>query len=323
MAINKLDELLSGEEPEELQGNANFGFDALHLSRYAYEKAFRYAQLVMQGRIGSLEIGGFLTKPKDNPDRIARDAFLARDQEVGSSFYRVSAEDVSRAGKELAEQGQRIIGWWHSHGRLDTFHSPTDNENQMVLLNQISPSNYVTSSHERAYDGLQSRVEGNTLIFFSSDNPAVQFHLNLEEDNPEIVAQKLKIVEERRIGFAYSFVVNHHRWLSRRVPYCEIATRDICGNCINSKDQSVAVGYKIFDDREYTINDEQLLGEIEERVHVGHKKGKKNYFLPSTFQEKRSAGTLSEPNFGLESSFDTPPYGNYRKGSKRPWRRGK
>src|SRR3990167_10745894 len=102
MTDDKLNELLTGEEPEENleKGRENFGFDELHISRYAYEKAFRYAKLVMEGRWGSIEVGGFLTNPKDAQDRVARDAFLVRDQEVSRDFYKLRAEDVSKAGKE-------------------------------------------------------------------------------------------------------------------------------------------------------------------------------------------------------------------------------
>jgi len=80
--MTNLDMLLTGEEPEEKPKVVNFGLDELYISRYAIEKAFRYADLVMRGRYRNIEIGGFLTKPVDSKDRIARDAFLARDKKL-------------------------------------------------------------------------------------------------------------------------------------------------------------------------------------------------------------------------------------------------
>lgn len=306
-----LDMLLAGDEPEERQEDkGNFGFDELHISKYAYEKAFRYAKLVMQGRWGSIEIGGFLTKPRDVPDRVARDAFLARDQEVGRAFYQLDAEDVLKAGKEIEEAGQKIIGWWHSHGKFDTSHSEIDAKNQMVLLNQISPSNYIIVPYQRAYEGLQSRVEGNRIVFWEPNNPSVKFQLELKDEIPEAGVERLKIFEDRRIGFAYSFVVNWHRWLSRRVPYCEIATRDLCSSCVHPMDVSVSVGCRIFDEGEYKIDDAQLMAEINEKVYIDGYKYKKNtrYYLPAVFEKERASGKLTKPNFGKSNYWGTGYY---------------
>ena len=138
----------------------------------------------------------------------------------------------------------------------------------MVLLNQISPSNYTIFNQERNYECLQSRVEGNRLVFWDPENSATEFRLDLNEANPELIASRLKILEQKRIGFAYSFVVNWHRWLNKRVPYCEIATRDLCRDCTNARDVSVPVKHKIFETGEYTIDNDQLISEINERVHV-------------------------------------------------------
>ncbi len=308
--MGDLDALLLGEEPvEKPKEKVNFGLDELHISRYAYEKAFRYAKLVLKGRWRSVEVGGFLTKPRDAEDRVARNAFLARNQEVSYTSYELSAEDVLKAKKELEQEGQKIIGWWHSHGRGDTFHSETDNNNQRVLLNQISPSNYITLFKERSYENLQSRVEGNQLVFWNPQNSLIQYILELKDENPELTAQNLRVLEEKRIGFAYSFVVNHHRWLRRRVPYCEIATRDLCLRCKKPKDISVAVEYQIINDGEFEIDENELLKEINDRVHVlGEYKKKKTYYLPATFEEQRATGTLTEPVFSPE----VPPKGSYQ-----------
>src|SRR3989344_380781 len=111
--MKDLDALLAGGEPgEDVKGSKENNFSELYLSRYTYEKAFRYARLVMEGKFGTMEVGGFLTTPKDAQDRIARDAFLAKNQEVARAFYRLDAESVQKAGKEIEEKGQKVIGWW-------------------------------------------------------------------------------------------------------------------------------------------------------------------------------------------------------------------
>ena len=301
--MTNLDELLLGDEPEENDTKKeNARFEELHISRYAYEKAFRYAKLVIQKKQKDVEVGGFLTTPKNSEDRIARGVFLARDQVVSYGSYKLSAEDVAKAGKELEQEGQKIMGWWHSHGRLDTFHSKTDDENQMVLLNQISPSNYLVFPREKPHRALQSKVEGKNLLFWDPQNPTTKYQLELQEENPALVAQRLLVFEEQRMGFAYSFVVNWHRWVKKRVPYCEIATREICMDCKDVQDSSAQTGYRIFDEGEYKIDDEELLAEIDQRVHLAGSEfqQKKSYFLPGTFEEQRAAGTLAAPYFEPE-----------------------
>ncbi len=308
--MTNIDALLQGDEPVEHQVPIkNFGIDELHISRFAYDKAFRYAALVLQfSRNKNVEIGGFLTKAKDARDRVATDAFLPREQEVYRGEYVLSAEHVIKAGKELDQQGRKIVGWWHSHGRYETFHSKIDVNNQMVLLNEISPSNYIISPKEKVYRGLQSRVEGNNLIFWDPENQSITYRIGLKTENPELIAQELQILEEKRVGFAYSFVVNHHRWLSKRVPYCEVATRDLCLNCANVEDVSERVNYKIFDGEEYKLDNDQLKAEIHEKVIVERPRKLIDYFLPSVFEEKKTTGTLTKPDFGFSPNQEDDKY---------------
>lgn len=295
--MENLDALLEGGEPAKIQKqDGRFGLNELHISKYAYEKAFRYAKLALQIRKSTVEVGGFLTLPKDSADRVARDAFLARDQHVSSVSYRVEAADVLRAAKEISQQGQKIVGWWHSHGSMRTFHSDVDDRNQQVLLNQISPSNYVSVPHKKLYAGLKSRVEGDKLVFWDPKNVGTMFRLRLAGVDPRLVAEDLQVEEEKRVGFAYSFVVNWSRWLPQRVPYCEIATRDLCTACTGANDLSSQTGYSVFDYSERIPEDEQLVEELKDRVILfADRQNKRSYFLPEKFLEQRAAGTLTRP----------------------------
>ena len=304
-----LDTLLKGKEPEEEQKKEiNFGLNELHISRYTYEKAFKYAKFVVKIKRRNSEIGGFLTTPKNAQDRVARDAFLTRDQLVSAVNYKLDAEKVLEAGKEIESQGNKIIGWWHSHGRGTSYHSDVDDENQMVLLNQIAPSNYITLPQEKTYENLQSRVEGDKIIFWDPENPNTKYQLELKKQSPELVAERLKILKDKKIGFAYSFVVNFNRWLRKRVPYSEIATRDLCRSCMNPEDVSIPVKHKIFDEGEFYIDDNKLIEEIKDKVYTyGEVKENKTYFLPEVFEEKRANGTLTKPKFHETSKYSFTP----------------
>ena len=294
--MDELDKLLIGEA-EEIKVKDNYGFDQLHISSYAYQKAFSYARLVMDKRPGSVEIGGFLTQPRDSKDRVVRDAFLARDQRVSRYEYMLDADSVLKAKKELDERGERILGWWHSHGRFDTFHSKIDDENQQTILRQIAPSNYVVVSKEKDLKDLQSVVDGDDLVLWDSYEPSTKFRIKLKDENPNSVIKNMRIISDKRIGFAYSFVVNHHRWIDKRVPYCEIGTREVCHDCSSVSSNSKRVEFKLFEDNDQRIIDDSvLLKEIEDRVNVNGEKGR-SYFLPSVFKDKRDSGTLTEPEF--------------------------
>lgn len=291
--MKKLNELLLGREPIEVERpRKNFGLDDMHISRYAFEKAYKYARLALQINRTSIEVGGFLTLPIDAKDRIARDAYLARDQRVTSVSYNVNAEDVRKAGKELHDQGQKIVGWWHSHGTLTAFPSDIDKENQRVLLNQIAPSNYIVIPQEKKYTGIQTKLEGDELVFWED---GTEFRLKLKEANERIAADSLRIISEKRVGFCYSFIVNYNRWLAERRPYCEIATRDLCMSCLEARDANDKAGYKVFDLGEFELDEGELKSDLNERVFNPRPQVKKEYFLPENFEAQRAAGTLTAP----------------------------
>jgi len=295
--MSKLSDLLAVEAPKESEARVQGPrLTDIHLTRYTYEKAFRYAKLVMKRKSRNVEVGGFLIQPKDSTDRIARDAYLAKDQEVRVGFYELSPEDVVKAGRELDEQGQRIIGWWHSHGRFKTFHSDTDDKNQMILLNGISPSNYLSEVKERVIGNVETVVDGDRVMFFDPAEPEKKVEVKLKGASPDLVASELKFMEEQRIGFAYSLVVNHHRWRRFRVPYCEVATRDLCSTCMNPQDVSVTADFKIFDEGRFKLKNGELAAEIDTRVHLAGERGKK-FFLPQDWKNRGKGGSqLVDPS---------------------------
>ena len=76
---------------------------------------------------------------KDALDELYKIGFISRYKKT----YEVHVSLNIEKKKEIEDKEQKIIGWWHSHGRFDAYHSETDSKNQMVLLNQISTSNYI------------------------------------------------------------------------------------------------------------------------------------------------------------------------------------
>ena len=173
--MKDLDSLLRQGEPEKRNLVVNYGLDTIHLTDYAYEKAYTYARLAVKKARGTIECGGYLIAPREAVDRIATDAFLARNQDVSSGLFTIEAEEVIKAGREINEMGYRVLGWWHSHGNLQTFFSDTDNRGQRTVLNEIGSFNYVTYREEKDVGNLEVRVEDGKLVMFDKKNPGRKY----------------------------------------------------------------------------------------------------------------------------------------------------
>jgi len=266
--MNDLDFLLNQEEPEEKVTPVNKGLDSLHITQYAFEKAYAYARLAVQKAGDTIECGGYLITPKDAQHRIATDAFLARNQDVSDGLFTVEAEDVIKAGREINEMGYRVLGWWHSHGNSKTFFSDIDVNGQRTVLNEIGAINYFERKDEAEVGNLEVRTENGNLVMFDKRNPERKYELGIKGDPQEIALaiSNLKLKQEKKIGFAYGLVVNNSREIKQ--PYAEIATRDLCGFCRNSKDVSIPTDITVFNAGGFVIDENALMAEIDDRVRM-------------------------------------------------------
>ncbi len=259
--MSNLDFLLSQGEPEKKKDKQKTGLDSLRITNYAFEKAYAYARLACKAHGGQIECGGYLTTSKEANDRIARDAFLAKGQDVLGGLYTLNAEDVIRAGREIDASGHKVLGWWHSHGHMKTFFSPTDDNGQLTVLNEIAPFNYVQQINEGKLENVETRMKDGKVQLFERNNPQKIYELDLEGKN--IINPKLSIIQDKRIGFAYGLVVN--AW-KKREPYVEIATRDFCAFCRTSIDESFVANLELFDDGPFILDEKALAKEIKDRV---------------------------------------------------------
>ena len=307
--MKNLDELLSDQEPEQdkvKQINTDL-LEEVYITRSTYDKAFAYAKLVCKvSKNPGTEIVGYLITPKEARDRIARDAYLVKGQLAGPGEIKINPEDVIKAGREIDAKGYRVLGWWHSHGDLETFHSAIDKDNQMTILNAIAPFNYITEREEEIIDrNLKVCIEHGRLILFDKNNRGVRYEIETE-DASKIAIARMRLIEERRIGFAYSLVVhgseerkygiptshfNIGRFLGNmtgfnsqpalpqqpvlplitpesreRKPYAEIATRRYCHGCKDSRDTSGRADILLYEGDKIEIDEDRLRKEITEKV---------------------------------------------------------
>jgi len=264
--MKDLDFLLGQEEPEEKIIPVNNGLDSLHITQYAFQKAYAYARLVVKKAKATMECGGYLIAPKDTQDRIATDAFLARNQDVSGGLFTIEAEDVIKAGREIDEMGYRVLGWWHSHGKLKTFFSQTDVNGQFTVLNEIGAFNYITQREVKKVGNLEVRTENGEFIMFDKRNPERRYKVEVNGDPNNISIANLEVQQDKRIGFAYGLVVNAKK--RKKQPYAEIATRDLCGFCRSSQDKSVRSDITIFEAGDFIIDEKSLMYEIGEKVKM-------------------------------------------------------
>lgn len=272
MRNSKLEALL-GQEPEEYIIAAPVRkrnlISQAYITRPALDKAYRYAELAYDVLKESLECYGYLISPKDANDRIARDVYLAANQEASSAGVKVSGEGIIQSGREIDKMGYRVLGWWHSHADFDTFHSGIDDENMIKILNAIAPVNYVVENRQMPlFSGnLGTRKRGNSLEIYDINNPDRKLNLDMlkgEDFNPKELAaiQGARVNMPVRVGFAYSIVVN----ANRDKPYCEIATRDFCGLCWGGDERSRGARLRVVDGPRVSMNKREMKKEIRKKV---------------------------------------------------------
>ncbi|MEI7718388.1 MAG: Mov34/MPN/PAD-1 family protein [archaeon] len=352
--MKDLDFLLGQSEAAVKTGSAKsieklFGgdkFDALQISEGVYNKAFVYASVVCEvSNNDGTEIGGYLITPKGSKDRIARGIYLTPNQFVGSGEIKIAPEDVITSGREIDAMGYKVLGWWHSHGDLETFHSGIDVDNQMTVLNAIASSNYVTERRER--ENPEITLVGNKIVVTDPKHPGVKYEFAVKDPALLDVVSK-KVEEESKIGFAYSMVVHGSqrprgkfgpgsergellmqegalifakKGERERVPYAEIATRRRCSDCQKLNDTSNLVDIMVYKDEEQQDIDESLIRkEIETKVKIrkpvtffggwGGKKGKhkgkgQQVYIPG------ASFTGGLPDVNRRSMYEMDPYGGY------------
>ncbi len=269
---NKLDALLS-HEPVEEECEAHIPIKRnpvaqAYITRSALNKAYTYARLACEVLEESVECYGYLISPQGVRDRLVRDVYLAPNQDVSGGDVRVSGEDVINAGRAIDKMGYRVLGWWHNHADFDTFHSGTDDENMIKVLNAIAPTNFVTTYRQMPLMSgeLGVRRKGTNVEVYDINNPNKKFRLNLgsKEFNARDLGVVKSIVADMpvRVGFAYSVVVNARG----DKPYCEVATKDFCGLCYGGDERSIESRLRIVNQDAFEIDERQIAGDIKKKI---------------------------------------------------------
>ena len=254
---NLIKEALQRKESEDRVGD-------IQITKEALEKAHMYAKKIREVHGEDLECYFFLISPIIKNDRIVRDVYFPN-QEVTHAAVRIDANGIIETGRILREKGFKILGWAHSHASFHTFHSHTDDENHVNVLNEISSDNYVEIKNEREMFKFPETSIDKGTVYISDKAKNVTLILDIDGNFKGNVLNS-KISGPIRVGFAYSLVVNSDEKLK---PHCEIAIKEFCPLYLRQKEiETYKVPIKIIENEEYKakIDVTTILEEIKEKV---------------------------------------------------------
>jgi len=207
-------------------------FSELRITDYAYKKIKAYASLACIIANASIECGGYLVTLKEDHDCIVKDAYLSKDQKVTGIEYVVDSEPDMDFLKEIKNDGYKVLGWWHSHGGMNPFHSGIDDDTFKSIYYNIFPYNKKELNREIIpLSGDSFKIEyqndktGNNYILFKSNNfleDIIEMRVGDNFNLNDIEVKGIKIKKFKGISFAYSLVVN--RFYSA-APYAEVAIK--------------------------------------------------------------------------------------------------
>src|SRR3989339_295441 len=275
------------------------GFKGIPITDYALEKMKTYAELA-----GSSEIYGFLVCQRRNKSRIIEDAILAINQEASGASAGLSGTAAGESKDELKRLGLVPIGFWHSHGNFDTWHSSTDDGNLDTYMEALAANTESTYSkkprshhyidHENSrfiavIDGKQVSIgidpENFTYIYkLDSQRKTNEEKIVIEMKNkkPMILKDgfgtlilrgyKGQVIDDyesdltKTLGVAYSVVVNR-----RKKVYGELFISRWCSFC-ESIETKVVKDAEIIEipTGKFSLDKDELTKDLEERV-VGFK----------------------------------------------------
>jgi len=219
----------------------------IRITDFAFQKAKAYARAVMDVSGESLECGGFLLASNDSFDGFVIDSYLLSEQSVTGASFAGNINKTKEALEEAKNSNKKVIGWWHSHNEMATFHSETDNYYTKQIFLSIAPYNKIALSRKTVYlaePGLEAsyfienlgenesdkngelcKNQRYYIRLTSKDSPTKIFDIEVEDFIP-IKELKIKNIVERQFfgtSFAYSMVIN----ALDAEPYTEIWYDDI------------------------------------------------------------------------------------------------
>jgi proteasome lid subunit RPN8/RPN11 len=229
----------------------------LRITCEALRRAHTYAQLVNQHVGDGYECIGFLLG--ETGCDVVDSVMLAPGQQVTPASVRINGQNVLAAGREIERLGKTVIGWWHSHGNLQNFHSGTDDNNTRDVLLQVAFSNHLDLQEElfpQATDdhgAILSFVDGSACIEIFGEHVIAQ----------QLLEARIRVRRRSAVGFAYSLVVN----VRGDESHAELYTRQWCPSCQKNEYGRLVVPVEIVP----SADDERMVEEVKAKVMPAHR----------------------------------------------------
>ncbi len=215
---SKLELLLNKEKFDPNKIFSNF-----KITEFAFKKANAYAQFLTKMSKQPLECYGYLLADK-NDNELVTNIYLLK-QEVTESDCNVLPEGKEEFHNFIKESNYTLVGWWHSHGSFDTFHSHTDENNMKNRLASTNNKKFVGKRERNLLsknpDYILSDKDGITkLKIYNNGEKKIILELSdfslVQNKNSKI--RRLYESLNKNSFFVYSLVVNQ----KGKKPYCEI-----------------------------------------------------------------------------------------------------
>lgn len=186
----KIEELLRNEKVNDVTD--------FNITDYALAKAIAYAKVIcaisnmpdIEQFDQNWEGYGYLLKDEWGLEDTVTDIIFAEHQEVYAAYVHVHAQGVGNAVKTAEELGYQIVGWWHSHGDLETSPSSTDYKNFITVTKSVVPNTMYQVERVRP-------LRAQNHVYFG---------------NYRLDAQSVKeiLTKKERNAFAFSLIVNKY-----------------------------------------------------------------------------------------------------------------
>jgi hypothetical protein len=223
----------------------------------AFRRVQTYAQLVDRHVGNGYECMGFLLGEAGGD--VVDAVMLAPGQRVTAASARIDGQSVLAAGREIEQSGKTVVGWWHSHGNFQNFHSGTDDDNTRDVLLQVAFSNHLDLEEE-----LPSQAAGDhgSILRFVDGAGTIEI-FGEHAFAQQLLESRIRVRRRSAIGFAYSLVVNARG----DEPHAEIYTRQWCPGCQKAEYDRFVVPVEIVP----TADDERLIEEVKAKVSPAHR----------------------------------------------------
>lgn len=295
MDKKQLEMLIKGTRPEEI--DENLLPTSIKITENALAKAKKIGELVDKKATSSYEWYSFSLASKNN-DYIVRDIILPKKQKISSAHCAVSGEEVALASNEVAEINRSsgkdyyIIGWLHSHANFSPFHSPTDHENIMNVLNSVSLNTEKVTY--KPFDLIESEAtvenRDGKIVMRGMDEEDGIFELNINDiiienllkkynlkELPEgkekirglvkdvFSPEQMKFKEPVIKGFCYSVVINNIGATPDTL--MAVIEEEIISHKKNVYEKKIPLEV-IKAQNDITLNDEELQKLVDERIEI-------------------------------------------------------